>query len=144
MTLPATLSHAVQQTQEWLKELRDNGDLADEATAYSTLRAVLHQLRDRLTPEEAVDLAAQLPLIVRGMYFEGWRPSRTPEKVRTRREFVDGVATKLRPHPVEAEQAVRDVLSLLAHHCDPGEITNVIAQLPGELKELWPETARRQ
>jgi uncharacterized protein (DUF2267 family) len=144
MTLPATLSHAVQQTQEWLKELRDNGDLADEAMAYSTLRAVLHQLRDRLTPEEAVDLAAQLPLIVRGMYFEGWRPSRTPEKVRTRREFVDGVAAKLRPHPVEADQAVRDVLSLLAHHCDPGEITNVIAQLPGELKELWPETARRQ
>lgn len=144
MTLPATLSHAVQQTQEWLKELRDNGDLADEATAYSALRAVLHQLRDRLTPEEAVDLAAQLPLIIRGLYFEGWRPGRTPEKVRTRREFVDGVAAKLRPHTIDAERAVRDVLSLIAHHCDPGEIADVIAQLPGELKELWPETARRQ
>jgi uncharacterized protein (DUF2267 family) len=143
MTLPATLGHAVQQTQEWLKELRDNGDLGDEGTAYSTLRAVLHQLRDRLTPEEAVDLAQQLPVIVRGVYFEGWQPSRTPEKVRTRREFVDGVAGKLRPHPVDAERAVRDVLALVAHHCDPGEIGDVIAQLPAELKELWPETARR-
>ena len=72
MTLPTTLRHAIQQVQVWLKELRDNGDLADEAAAYSVLRAVLHQLRDRLTPEEAVDLAAQLPLIVRGIYFEGW------------------------------------------------------------------------
>jgi uncharacterized protein (DUF2267 family) len=143
MTLPATVSHAVQQTQEWLKELRDNGDLADEAEAYSVLRAVLHQLRDRLTPEEAVDLAAQLPLIVRGVYFEGWQPGRTPEKVRTRREFLDGVAAKLRPHRLDAEQATRDVLALVAHHCDPGEVADVIAQLPGELKELWPTTARR-
>jgi len=77
MTLPASLSHAVQLTQQWLKELRDNGDLDDEAAALSALRAVLHQLRDRLTPEEAVDLAAQLPLIVRGIYFEAWRPARS-------------------------------------------------------------------
>jgi uncharacterized protein (DUF2267 family) len=143
MTLPATLSHAVQQTQEWLKELRDNGNLANENAAYSVLRAVLHQLRDRLTPEEAVDLAAQLPLVVRGTYFEGWRPARTPEKVRTKRDFLDGVAAKLCPHKIPPEHAVRDVLALLAHHCDPGEISDVIAQMPGELKELWPETARR-
>jgi uncharacterized protein (DUF2267 family) len=143
MTLPATLSHAVQQTQEWLKELRDNGDLADEAQAYSVLRAVLHQLRDRLTHEEAVDLASQLPLIVRGIFFEGWRPGRTPEKVRTKQEFLDGVKRKLRPNTIPPEPAVRDVLALLAHHCDPGEIADVIAQLPAEIKDLWPETAKR-
>ncbi|MFN3745309.1 MAG: DUF2267 domain-containing protein [Hyphomicrobiaceae bacterium] len=142
MTLPATLSHAVQQIQVWLKELRDNGDLADEAEAYSVLRAVLHQLRDRLTPDEATDLAAQLPLIVRGIYFEGWRPRQTPEKVRTKQEFLDGVTTKLRPHPIAAEAAARDVFALLTHHCDQGEIADVIAQLPAELKALWPETAQ--
>jgi uncharacterized protein (DUF2267 family) len=142
MTLPATLSHAVQQTQEWLKELRDNGDLANESAALSVVRAVLHQLRDRLTPEEAVDLAAQLPLVVRGIYFEGWRPGRTPEKVRSKQEFLEGVRAKLRPHTIAPEPAVRDVLALLTHHCDPGEIADVIAQLPAELKELWPATAR--
>jgi uncharacterized protein (DUF2267 family) len=143
MTLPATLSHAVQQTQVWLKELRDNGDLADEAAAYSVLRAVLHQLRDRLTPDEAVNFAAQLPLIVRGVYFEGWQPRRTPEKVRSKADFLDGVAIKLRPHPIVAEPAVRDVFALLAYHCDEGEIADIIAQLPGELKALWPERMRR-
>jgi uncharacterized protein (DUF2267 family) len=144
MTLPATLSHAVQQTQEWLKQLRDNGDLADESEALSLLRAVLHQLRDRLTPEEAVDLAAQLPLIVRGVYFEGWRPGRTPEKVRSKTEFLAGVTIKLRPRRIAVERAVRDVLTLLAHHCDPGEIADVIAQMPAELKDLWPKTARAE
>jgi uncharacterized protein (DUF2267 family) len=143
MTLPATVSHGVQQTQEWLKELRDNGNLADENEAYSVLRAVLHQLRDRLTVEEAVDLGAQLPLIVRGIYFEGWQPRHVPEKVRTRQKFLHGVTTKLLPHRNPPELAVRDVFALLAHHCDPGEIANVIAQLPGELKGLWPEGARR-
>ena len=142
VTVPATISHAVQQIQEWLKELRDNGDLANENEAYSVLRAVLHQLRDRLTVEEAADLGAQLPLIVRGIYFEGWQPGHVPEKVRTKRKFLDGVLLKLLPHRNPPEPAVRDVFALLAHHCDPGEIANVIAQLPGEVKELWPEGAR--
>jgi len=142
VTVPATISHAVQQIQEWLKELRDNGDLANENEAYIVLRAVLHQLRDRLTVEEAAHLGAQLPLIVRGIYFEGWRPGHVPEKVRTKRKFLDGVLLKLLPHRNPPEPAVRDVFALLAHHCDPGEIANVIAQLPGELKELWPEGAR--
>ncbi len=141
MTIPPTIAHAVQQLQEWLKELRDNGGLADEAEAYSVLRAVLHQLRDRLTLAEAVNLGQQLPLIVRGVYYESWRPSHAPEKVRTKATFVDQVAIRLRPHQVDAEAAVRDVFVLLAHHCDPGEISDVIAQLPDELKMLWPETA---
>jgi uncharacterized protein (DUF2267 family) len=143
MALPTTLSHAVQQTQEWLKELRDKGEFADENAALSVLRAVLHQLRDRLTPEEAVDLAAQLPLIVRGVYFEGWRPRRTPEKMRSKQDFLNGVVSKLRPHAIAPEAAVCHVFALLTHHCDPGEIADVIAQSPPQLKELWPETARR-
>ncbi len=142
MTVPATVSHAVQQSQEWLKELRDNGDLIDESQAYSVLRAVLHQLRDRLSVAEATDLGAQLPLIVRGIYFEGWRPGHVPQRVRTKEKFVDEVILKLLPHTVPAERAVRDVFALLAHHCDPGEIADVIAQLPGEIKELWPKTAQ--
>ena len=142
MTIPATISHAVQQTQEWLKELRNNGDLADEGAAYRLLRVVLHQLRDRLNVDEAVHLGAQLPLIVRGIYYEGWRPSHTPEKIRSRQEFLDKVTLKLLPNRIAAEPAVRDVFMLLTHHCDPGEIADVIDQLPAELKELWPETAR--
>lgn len=142
MTVPASLAHGMQQIQEWLKELRDNGDLADETEALSVLRSVLHQLRDRLTPAEALELGAQLPLIVRGIYYEGWRPSRTPEKVRSRQAFLDEVMMKMLPRRLPPEAAVRDVFALLAHHCDPGEIGDVIAQLPSDIKELWPVAAR--
>ncbi len=142
MTIPSPIAHTVQQTQVWLKELRDNGDLADEATALSVLRAVLHQVRDRLSVEEAVDLSAQLPLLVRGIYFEGWQPAHVPHKVHSKQAFLERVTDKLLPHRIPAERAVRDVLALLAHHCDPGEISDVIAQMPGELRQLWPETAQ--
>ena len=142
MTIPAPIAHTVQQTQEWLKELRDNADLADEAEALGVLRSVLHQLRDRLTPDEAVELGAQLPIIVRGIYYEGWRPKRTPEKVRSKQKFLDEITIKLLPRRVAPEVAVRDVFALIAHHCDPGEIADVIDQLPSDIKELWPVSSR--
>jgi uncharacterized protein (DUF2267 family) len=142
MSVPATISHAVQQMQVWLKSLCESGGYADESEALAVLRAVLHQLRDRLTLEEAVDLGAQLPLIVRGIYYEGWRPSKTPQKLRSLHEFLEGVSAKLVPHPVSAEPATRDVFSLLAQAIDSGEIGDVINQLPVGIKELWPEGIR--
>jgi uncharacterized protein (DUF2267 family) len=142
MTIPAPVAHAVQTIQEWLKDLRVTGELADEAAAYAVLRSVLHQLRDRLTVEEAVDLGAQMPLIVRGLYFEGWRPHGAPRKVRSKEKFLNELAEDLLPHTYPVEWAVGSVFSLLARHCDPGEIADVIDQLPADLKDLWPEAAR--
>ncbi len=140
--MPAPVAHAVQMLQEWLKELKQTGELADEAAAYRVLRTVLHQLRDRLTLEEEVDLGAQLPLIVRGLYFEGWRSHAVQRKVRSKTTFLDELSENLLPHTYPVEWAVRRVFSLLAHHCDPGEIADVIDQLPADCKELWPKTAR--
>ena len=119
MTLPPSIAHAIQKTQEWLKELSDNGELADSQESLAVLRAVLHGLRDRLTMGEAVDLGAQLPTMIRGIYYEGWQPSRTPTKVRSRQEFVDDVSAGEFPNAVPVEQAIRDVFALLAPTATP-------------------------
>lgn len=143
MALPATTAHAVQQSQEWLKELRETAGLADENEAFSVFRAVLHQLRDRLTINEAVQLSAQLPLIFRGVYFEGWQPEHVPNKsVRTRQDFLDALTLRLLPNRLPPDPMARSVFAILAHHLDPGEIADVIGQMPDSLKELWPLTAR--
>jgi len=89
-----------------------------------------------------VDLAAQLPIIVRGIYFEGWRPARVPQNIHSKRKFLDQITLKLLPRPVPPESAVTHVFALIAHHCDPGEISDVIGQMPAELQELWPQAAR--
>jgi uncharacterized protein (DUF2267 family) len=143
MTMPAGISHTVQQTQEWLKEVECNADLANAAEALSVLRAVLHQLRDRLSIEEAAQFSAQLPILIRGIYFEGWQPTHVPDKsVKTQQDFFDGVTMRLLPHRLPPEPMVKAVFAILSHHIDPGEISDIIGQLPDNLKELWPLSAR--
>jgi uncharacterized protein (DUF2267 family) len=62
----------VQKTHIWLNEIMDELGWEDNwHRAYLALRTVLHELRDHLTTEEATDLGAQLPMLVRGFYYEG-------------------------------------------------------------------------
>ena len=72
---------------EWLTKLGYELACQNAHVTLCALRSVLHALRDRLPPDEAVDLAAQMPLIIKGLYFDGWDPSATPVKARTKEEF---------------------------------------------------------
>ena len=65
----------VQETNTWLRGLMENLHLTDRQEAYHDLRVTLHALRDRLTVEEAAHLAAQLPMLIRGLYYEGGTPT---------------------------------------------------------------------
>ena len=66
----------------------------DKADAYKALRAVLQTLRDRLPMQEAVHFGAQLPMLLRGLYYEGWKPAQTPIKM-SREEFLQAVGEKI-------------------------------------------------
>ena len=61
----------VQAANLWLKELMDALGWDDRHKAYQGLRTTLHALRDRLTLEEMAQLGAQVPLLIRGVYYEG-------------------------------------------------------------------------
>lgn len=58
---------------------------------------MLHVLRNRLTLEQAVHLGAQLPLLVRGIVYDGWRIAGKPSDERQPVEFATLVAADLRP-----------------------------------------------
>jgi len=82
-----SFAHAAEQAQQWVNELC--ADLGwSERRAYRLLRSVLHTLRDWLQPDEMADLAAQLPTLVRGVYFEGWGPSEAPPAERGKADFI--------------------------------------------------------
>ena len=93
-TQVAALDHTIQQTNIWLKTLAEILHLDERHDAYGGLRAVLHVLRDRLTPEQAVHLGAQLPILVRGIYYEGWRLAGKPADERQPAEFASLVAAQ--------------------------------------------------
>jgi len=138
------LDHTVQQTNVWLKKLTEDHHLGDRHHAYNALRAVLHVLRDRLTPEQAVHLGAQLPILVRGVYYEGWRIAAKPADERQVNEFAALVAAQLPPQfPQDAVSVTKAVFDLLWKELDPGETAKIIDTLPLPLRGLWPAAARR-
>lgn len=139
------LSHATQQTQEWLNDLSDRNPFANKEQAYSMLRAVLHAVRDRLTAEEVAHLGSQLPMMVRGFYFEGWRPALAPNDFDTEDEFMDRVRSSLgtgTAGQLDLRAATLATLAFLTDHVDGGEMRHVTGQLPGEIAALFPESAR--
>ena len=128
----------VQETNLWLKAIMERLRTDDRHLAYLALRATLHALRDRLGPENAVHLAAQLPMLVRGLYYEGWRLAASQTRERTRTDFLEHVRSELpRGSPLDPEPAVRAVFGAMWEKLDLGEVGKVIDLLPAELKELW-------
>lgn len=131
------LDHTVQETNVWLKAIDEQLALESRHHAYSALRAVLHALRDRLPPEVAVKLGAQLPIMVRGIYYEGWHMATTPTKERHIDEFAAHIARELPlQFPINPLMAARGVYEVLWEKLDPGEFEKLMAHLPTSLRNL--------
>lgn len=142
MTHIAVFDHALHQAHEWVAAVNADLRLPQDRSAYAALRAVLHQLRDRLGVNEASDLAAQLPTLIRGVYYEGWNPAKVPARVRSSDAFIDGVRDRLKGHDeINPETAVRAVFALLAARVTGGEIGDVISTMPEDMRKLWPHEA---
>ncbi len=134
---PSIIEHSVEKAHIWLKELAEELGTDDRQYAYRALRAVLHTLRDRLTVDVAAKLAAQLPTLIRGIYYEDWDPSRTPLPIHDVEAFLDHVVKEGRmAGETEASLAVTAVARVLREHVTPGEIDDVLAVLPDKLKVL--------
>jgi uncharacterized protein (DUF2267 family) len=129
---------AVHKTNIWLKDLMEMLDYADRHEAYLALRATLHALRDRLTIDEVAQFAAQLPMLVRGFYYEGWDPTGKPLKERHRDEFLARIEQELRPLKIDAEKVARAVFLVLSNRISEGEIQDIEHVLPRHIRELWP------
>jgi uncharacterized protein (DUF2267 family) len=141
MTATATppFEHTIHTTNAWLKDLMDELGWQDRHQAYKALRSVLHTLRDRLPIAKVADLGAQLPMLVRGLYYEGWVPSGKTSKVRSKEEFLAPIAEAFRGEPDVFPEAVAwAVFRLLAGRVSAGEIADVSHVLPEPIRSLWP------
>lgn len=133
----STLDHAPQIFAEWLNELCDDLDW-QKPRAYLLLCETLHAIRDFLTVDEAADLAAQLPVLVRGVYYEGWKPSRTPIKPRNKSDLLNRISTRFQKEPLDdPERAVAAVFDLLRRHLSWGESQQVKHAFRKPIQELW-------
>ncbi|MHA3771279.1 DUF2267 domain-containing protein [Verrucomicrobiota bacterium sgz303538] len=128
----------VQKTHEWISAVAELSHL-DKNDAYKALRAVLQTLRDRLQVELAAHLSAQLPMLIRGLFFEGWEPSRVPKKM-NHEEFFEAISEKIvSDRFIDPSRVTRDVFAAMGQFIAPGELAKVKGALPQDLRELWPE-----
>ncbi len=132
------LDSTVQKTYEWINSIAETTNL-DRGTSLKALRAVLHTLRDRLPVYEAAHFSAQLPMLIRGMFFDGWRPSNVPLK-HSRDEFVRQIDHAIVcTQEIDVLHVMRAVFAVINDHVSSGEVEKIRSVLPRELQSLWPE-----
>lgn len=136
--------------KEFLNEidLELNAD-TDHERAGRVLSSVLHTLRDYLTLEENFQLMAQLPMALKAVYVNGWSPSKKNKKIKTKEGFIEEVLRNQKNTVwkdfasfKEAEESVKGVFGVLKRYVSEGEINDIIAVLPGSVKELFRESPR--
>ena len=133
----SVIDRTVEKTNIWLNDLAEELGSDDRKAAYRVLRAYLHAVRDRLTVNEAAQLAAQLPELIRGAYYEGWVPARTPVKYRTVDEFLLRVAREAQlPGETQASYACSAAARVLRRHVSQGEIEDVVSVFPEEMRPV--------
>jgi uncharacterized protein (DUF2267 family) len=138
-SIPA-FAKTIEKTNVWLNELQAILVWDDSERAYHALRAVLHAVRDRLPPAEAVELGAQLPMLVRGFFYDGWHPADKPLKYRDKQPFLEHVAREAPAiGSADLERVVTAVFNVLSSELPHGERDQVRHALPAGVRELWPE-----
>jgi uncharacterized protein (DUF2267 family) len=136
---------SIQRTNNWLKELMQELNWADRRKTYLAFRCALHALRDHMPVTEAVFLGEQLPMLLRGAYFEHWNPHGKPEKLNSRADFFDTLSVYLArdgESTSAAETVMRAVFRFLDRKAADGQIENVQRIVPRVLDDLWPSKLR--
>jgi uncharacterized protein (DUF2267 family) len=130
-----SLDRSIDKTNAWLADVAAKFDTEDRRMAYRVTRSWLHTLRDRLPVTIAAHMAAQLPELLRGVFYEGWNPSKVPVKY-SKDEYIARFARDAQVHHDEVARAGRLVTSALRMHISAGAIDEVLGALPVDIRNL--------
>jgi len=134
-TRTADFEHAIHTANIWLKAVAEALETEDRHFANRALRTWLHMLRDRLTIDAAAHFAAQLPELLRGVYYDGWDPSNVPVKY-DREAFVSRFVHEAKVTAEEVPGIVSAVTSAVRQHFSPGQLETALQQLPHDVRTL--------
>jgi uncharacterized protein (DUF2267 family) len=135
----AEFDGAEAKSGNWLFALEERLGWQDRRKVFLALLGTLHALRDSLPLDEAVYLGAELPALLRGLYYEGWHPRQQPMPLKDRDAFLNRVHEAVHRDPgIDAEHVVRTVFAVLSERISAPEFEDVRAASPQPLHGLWP------
>ncbi len=130
------IERAIHDFNKWINNIQDELK-CDEEQAYTALCAVLQILRDRLTSAEATHLGAQLPLIIKGIYYDKWKIKDKPEPI-DKMTFTSRVHAQFNNNPeINPTNIILSVFRTIKKQITPGELEDVKSNLPDEIKQLF-------
>lgn len=140
----------MEKAQVIIKEVAyELGFPEDQELAERMLKAVLHALRSRITIQESFQIMAQLPMLLKALYVEGWKYQEKPKKIKSIGEFIREVVHEDSPlghydirSAKDGENVIRTVLKVIRNHISEGEVLDILAVLPNDLKPLWGEPSK--
>ena len=135
-TKVSALDHAMQTAHTWINDVAREFDTEDREFAYRVLRAWLHTLRDRLTVEASAHFAAQLPDLIRGIFYAGWNPSAVPENYDNAEAYAARFAREAIIAPDDVGKAAAATTAAVLHHLPPPQMDKALDQLPREIRTL--------
>jgi uncharacterized protein (DUF2267 family) len=131
------LDKSARTTNIWLDEIMAEIG-PDRRMAWHVRGVVLRCLRDRISVGLGIHLGAQLPLVIRGAYYDQYTQLAEPLKIRSQDEFLAHVQERLGDiRPVNPRTAVIAVFNVLSRHIPRGQSIKVRDALPDDLKVLW-------
>ncbi|WP_050930872.1 DUF2267 domain-containing protein [Aestuariivita boseongensis] len=132
------LDDAAHSTNVWVNDINERLGWDNKHRAYRLMRAVLHAVRDHLRVDEAAQLAAQLPTLIRGIYYDGWNPSKTPLIERKADGFIALVQKDFETDPLgDAPQAIAAVIAVMRAHVSKGEMDEVENSFTTDIRALF-------
>ena len=139
----AAFDRTIQKTNIWIKELMQEMGWKSRERTYGAHRACLHSTRDILTNEEVTQFGAQLPTLLRGAYFEGWKSRTGPIRIKTVQEFYDLVfahlgAAQKKFSDEEIEAITHAYFNVATKHVSSGEMLDIKSGLPKKVQNLIP------
>ncbi|MEO3892565.1 DUF2267 domain-containing protein [Nonomuraea sp. B5E05] len=130
-----SIDHTVQTTHRWLADLADVIGTEDRDFAQRVLKTWLHTVRDGLTVDSAAHFAAQLPDLLRGVYYNGWDPSSVPIR-RSRQEFIEHFARSGRIALNDVPALAHQVTEFLCSEISEPAVMHVLNRLPQDVRAL--------
>ncbi|MFI9582696.1 DUF2267 domain-containing protein [Streptomyces sp. NPDC052236] len=119
---------------EFLARVRERGEYANQDEAAQVAKAVLQVLAHRITPSEAKDLASQLAAPLKEALEVDMEERGESYGVE---QFYRRIAERTGAHDRTAQWDASAVLSTLADAVSPGELNQIISQLPSGYAVLF-------
>lgn len=133
------LETALTETEAWIDEFMLQLRWHNRNLAYDAFIGALHALRDSLPWDEAVQIGAYFPPLLRGLYYEGWHPTGRSLPLSGARQFLDRIHDSVHREPgIDPEVVAHALFALLGKRLPAPELEDARAVAPEALHAFWP------